>query len=235
MRVPVVVILGLTFLGALAACSSPFETSCAGVGYYALAIPISDRFGDPQALGATVTLTDGAYVEHDTASGSPLVIQAAGDRGGRTYDIRVSKPWYNDAVIKGVQTRGGGCVTGHENPSVTTTLPVTLALVPSAPAIRSVVLVPHHVLLDRTYTETFAFRPYVDANPGVSRAISWSISGDTGSVAFDAASGTVRYRCLPKSGYLMLYARSLVDARLVDSADVAVQGHPAATDDPPCS
>ena len=51
-----------------------------------------DTDGEPQALGATVTLVDGAYQETDTTYDDPLSIYAASDRGGRTYDIRVTKP-----------------------------------------------------------------------------------------------------------------------------------------------
>jgi hypothetical protein len=182
-----------------------------------------------------VTLIDGSYVEADQSYGDTLHILAAQDRGGRTYDIRVSKPYYKDATIKGVKTRGGGCVTGHENPPVTMTIPVVLELLPDAPPIRSLHVSRHHILLDRTYTETFAFKPYVDADPGVSRAVTWSLTGDTASVAFDKVTGTLKYRCLPNSGYLWVFARSVVDPRLLDSADVAVQGHPAATNDPACS
>jgi hypothetical protein len=229
-------LLSVAATAAIAACSNPLGPSgCAGVGYHALRITITDQYGDGQALGATVTLTDGSYQERDGSEFDPVTVWAAGERGGRTYDIRVSKPYYKDVVINGVKTRGGGCVTGHEDPPVTITVPVTLTLAQGAPPIRSLHLVPHHILLDRTYTESFAFRPYVDANPGVSRAVSWTLRGDTASVTFDAASGTLRYRCLPKSGFLWITARSLVDPKLVDSADVAVQGHPAATNDPACS
>jgi hypothetical protein len=53
-------------------------------------------------------------------------------------------------------------------------------------------------------------------------------------VAFDATTGSVTYRCLPKSGYLTVTATSVADSSVVACAAVAVQGHPATDNDPPC-
>jgi hypothetical protein len=60
------------------------------------------------------------------------------------------------------------------------------------------------------------------------------LAGDTGSVAFDATTGTVTYRCLPKSGHPTVTATSVADSSVVAGAAVAVQGHPATDNDPPC-
>ena len=238
MRLPLMTFVcpGLAVAGALVlgACSAPgfLDTTCAGVGYYAVQVDIRDQFGTPQALGAAVTLTDGSYRETDSTDFDPLSIRAAGERGGRTYDVAVSKRFYRDTVVRNVRAPGGGCVTGHERDPVTITIPVTLRL---APPLRGINLVPHHILLDRHNTTPFAFKAYFDANPDVSREVSWSIVGDTASVGFDTATGLLTYRCRPTSGYLTLTARSTVDPNVLDSADVAVQGHPAATNDPPCT
>jgi hypothetical protein len=134
-----------------------------------------------------------------------------------------------------VETRGGGCVTGHEKTPVTRTVPVVLTLAPGAPEVRSVRLLPPRILLDRApYPSVAVFTPYVDANAGTSRAIRWRLSGDTGSVIFDHATGTFQYRCLATSGYLTVSAISVADSSVVGTAQLAVQGHPAAPTDPPC-
>lgn len=227
-----------TLLSALvvASCEWPITTGCAGVGYYALRLTVRDALGNPQALGATVTLYDGAYREEARTNDDALTLYAASERGGRRYDIQVSKPHYADTWVRGVQTRGGGCVTGHENPPVTSTVPVVLALAAGAPAVRSVHLLPPRILLDRGPNRgTATFTPLVDADPAASRAIRWQITGDTGSVTFDRATGAIQYKCLARSGYLTVSAISVADSTVVGTAALAVQGHPAAPDDPPCS
>ena len=209
---------------------------CSGVGYWALQVAIRDAQGNPLALGATVTLYDGAYREQDSARYDPLTVYAAQERGGRRYDIQVAKRYYADAWVRGVEAPGGGCVTGREKTPVTRTVPVVLSLAPNAPAVREIHLLPPRILLDRApYPSAGTFTPYVDANVGVSRAIRWCIAGDTGSVDFDPATGTVRYRCRARSGALTISAISAVDSSVFGTAELAVQGHPATPSDAPCS
>ena len=234
-----------TSLGALLAallvltvgsCGWPLVSGCSGVGYYALQVPIRDLQGNPQALNATVTLYDGAYQVQASSREDPLTVYTAQDRGGRRYDIHVTKPYYADVWLRGVDTPGGGCVTGHESKPVTRVVPIVLTLAPGAPAVRSVHLLPPRVLLDRApYPSVGTFTPYVDANPGVSRAVVWRLTGDTSSVSFDSTTGIVRYRCHARSGVLTIRALSVADSVVVGSAMIAVQGHPAVPGDPPCS
>jgi hypothetical protein len=106
-------------------------------------VVVTDEFGEGLALGATATLTDGEYVEHDgDLYEDPRYILAAEERGGRTYDIRVSKQYYVDGVVRGVRAPGGGCVTGHESTPTTIDVPVVLHLPAGAPPVRSIHLVP---------------------------------------------------------------------------------------------
>ena len=212
---------------ALTSCDWPIVSGCAGVGYAALRIQVRDASGNPQALGATVTVYDGAYQAQSRSMYDTLAIEAAFERGGRPYDIQVAKPHYQDTWVRGVATRGGGCVTGHEVPPVTRVVPVTLSLVSSAPPVRSIHLLPPRILLDRGLTrEVGTFTAHIDTDANVSRDIRWRIEGDTASVFFDPRTGTVRYRCRSRSGYLTLTALSVVDSNVVGRAEVAVQGHP---------
>lgn len=229
--------LALAAVVLAAACSDMLGNSvkrvCGGVGYYALRVKVTDQYGRAQALGAVMTLHDGSYVERDSAADS-LGIWGADERGGRTYDIQVSKRWYNDAWARGVKTPGGGCVTADNVQTATVRLQLSLAT--GAPAVRSLHLVPNRVLLDRSpYISAFAFTPVIDADPGVAQSVSWRLTGDTASVGFDSLSGALTYRCRPQSGYLTIRAISRADTTVLDSAQVAVQGHPAASDDPPCA
>jgi hypothetical protein len=206
--------------------------ACAGISYSAVTVPIRDTFSRPQALGATVILHDGSYQESDTSIVDSLTVRAAEDRGGRTYDIHVTKPYYNDVWVRGVRAPGGGCVQSAPTPA---TVPVVMSLAPNAPTVRSIHLIPVHILLDRPpYRSAFAFTPVVDASPGTSQAVTWRLAGDTASVTFDPASGALTYRCLPKSGYLTIMAASVANPSVTANGDIAVQGHPAATSDPPC-
>jgi hypothetical protein len=221
---------------ALSGCDWAFPTGCAGVGYSAVRVTIRDQEGNPLALGSLVTLYDGDYREQDSSIYDPLSVYGAGERGGRTYDIQVSRRYYHDSWVRGVRAPGGGCVTGHEGTPVTITVPVVLVPRPDAPAVRAAHVLPPHILLDRPpYTGTVTFESFVDAGSGISRAVHWRITGDTGSVAFDPSTGTLRYRCLAKSGYITVIAQSQVDSTVIGMADVSVQGHPASQTDPPCS
>lgn len=232
MRNCLVVCFSLVAALVVVSCES-LTGGCAGVGYYALQVAIRDAQGNPQALGATVTIYDGSYSAQANSSYDALNVYAADERGGRKYDIQVSKPHYADVWMRGVKTPGGGCVTANEN--ATRLVPVVLTLAAGAPAVRSVHLLPPHILLDRApYQSVATFTPYVDANPGTSRAVRWRITGDTGSVVMDSTTGTFRYKCLARSGYLTITAISIADSSVMGTAALAVQGHPAATNDPPC-
>jgi hypothetical protein len=218
----------------LAACV-PITKDCADVGFTALMVTVRDQTGTPQALGATLTLYDGTYSETDTNMGiDSLRIGGAGDRGNRSYDVQVTKPYYNDAWVRDVYAPGTGCVNIGVGP-MTTTVPVTISLAPGAPPVRSLFLLPPQIELDRApHLSALVFLPYLDHDPGVSKAVSWRITGDTASVTFDTTTGTAYYRCLKTSGYLTVTARSVVDSTVFGTAKIEVQGHPAATDDPPC-
>jgi hypothetical protein len=120
------------------------EGNCDGVGYYPLDVTIRNSAGDSIALGATATLDDGSYHEVDSTLYNALEIPVANERGGRIYTIHVTKPLYTDAVAH-ARAPGGGCVTN----AVTDTVKIVLTPAPGAPGVRSIHLLPPHVLLDR--------------------------------------------------------------------------------------
>lgn len=229
---------GIAVIGVIASsCDhfwSPAEVVCAGVGYDAVRVEIRDTQGNPQALNAVVTLTDGAYVERDSSIYDPLSVRGAQERGGRTYDIVVSKPHYIDARVNRVKAPGGGCVQSGDNATIT--VPVVLTLANGVPAVRAVRLLPPRILIDRPpYNGTAAFTPYLDINQGLSRSVTWRVTGDTASVSFDPLTGKFQYRCLAKSGNITVTALSVADSTVIGTAVVAIQGHPATPTDPPCS
>ncbi len=204
---------------------------CAGVGYNALRVIITDQLGRPQATGAAVHIFNGAHEEVDSG-GDSLSISGAEEGRGFTYDIQVTKRYYQDAWVRGVSVPAGGWCP----PPITVDVPVQITLLPDAPPVRSIHVSPPWALLDRPpYQSSVTYRIVMDADPGVSQAVTWSVIGDTASAAFDQATGTFTYRCLPKSGYMTVTATSVVDTTVSGTASLAVQGHPAATNDPPCT
>lgn len=212
--------------------SSILGSDCAGVGYYTVKVTIRDQLGHAQALGATVMLVDGSYSETDSPYDT-LVAYGAEERGNRTYDIHVTKPFYNEVVVRGVRAPRLGC--GSSPGSSPILVPIVLSLAPNAPSLRSIYLVPNYSpLLDRGQS-TFTFTPIIDASPGASRVVLWSITGDTASAALDPATGTLTYRCRPTSGSLDVTATLAAMPSLSATQTVRVQGHPASTADPPCS
>lgn len=225
--------LGLLLLASLAAsaCKDFLIGSCGLVAYGpAFDVTIRDQMGNAQALGAVVTFSWDSNRFLDSTRTDSLNVLGGGP--GITYDITVTKRYYGDALVRGIYTPDLGC--GNPGPGLT--VPVALALVVGAPPVRSLYLLPPQVLLDRSPSSrsTQVFAPIVDASAGVSRKVRWSIAGDTGSVAFDATTGMLSYRCLAKSGYLTVTAASVADSTVIGTASVAVQGHPAASSDPPC-
>ncbi len=224
-NLPVAVVL-LSSALALSSWNCAFPTGC-NVGFDAVRVTVQDAQGNPIALGATVTLFDGTWSEVDSSIYDPLAIHGAQDRNGRTYDIKVAKPHYNDTWVRGVRVSGGGCSS--------VTVPVVLSVASGAPAVRALRLLPPRLLLDRApYNSAGTFTPYLDADVNVSRDVYWRIAGDTASVDFDPVTGTLRYRCRARSGYLTVTALSVADSSVVGHAELAVQGHPAAANDPPC-
>lgn len=211
----------------LSSCKEITGSGCIVAYPAAFDVTIRDQEGRSQALGSVVTFTWGSNRYLDSTLTDSLNVRGGGP--GVSYDIQVAKRYYRDTLVSGAYSRDLGC--GNAGPGVT--VPVVLSLVAGAPPVRSLYLLPPGVLLDRG-KPPFAFAPVLDANTGLSRSVRWSIAGDTGSVTFDAASGTLTYRCLPKSGYLTMTATSLADSSVAATAAVAVQGHPAASNDPPC-
>jgi hypothetical protein len=216
---------------ALSACGSIVGVDRCNLMAYppAFDVTVRDQAGAPQALGAVVTFTWASNRYQYSTLDDSVNVRAGGP--GTAYEIQVSKRYYNDASAHNVYTPDLGC--GRAGAVVT--VPIVLSLVPGSPAVRSLYVLPQRRTLDRGGDGKYAFASVVDANVGTSHAVRWSLTGDTASVALDAATGILTYRCLSKSGYLTLTATSVADSTIFASAAVAVQGHPAATNDPPCS
>jgi Bacterial Ig-like domain (group 2) len=213
--------------GAIVACSAE-KTSpnpgCAhaGVGPGGIAgvviqgpgldLQVRDPFGRGQAIGTTAVVrrTDGALTPIDVAD--TLNIRAVYGLDG-TFDVTLTRPFYEDAAIANVAvsyTRDG-CLN-------VTTIPVTLHLAPGAPALRAITILGAE-FLDHPGA-TAHLRPYFDANPGVSTAVTWQVS-DT-SIATIDANGVVTAKCTKSGGTAKVTVSSVVDPSVTSSLNMSV-------------
>jgi hypothetical protein len=219
---------------ALSACEKNIlsVSSCVGIIPDAFAVTVRDQAGAPQALGAIAKFIRASNSIPYESQGDSVII--LGGYANFTYDIQVTKAYYVDTIVHGLFTKPiDSCGDAGRVP---VTVPVVLTLAPGAPPVRSVFALASGVELDRSpAAQMITFTPFVDANPGLSRAVTWRITGDTGSVTFNPANGAVGYRCLPKSGKVTVTASSVADSTVSGGASIEIQGHPAADSDPPCS
>ena len=205
-----------TILVSLTACGGAADDACtpivAGVVISdgAIDVSIRNRAGRGEAIGAVVTAS--------TASGS--VSGRLGDtvhvfvgNGPGPFQVHVSKPFYRDTTISNVVAAGGTCGFGN-----TIALPVTIGLAAGAPPMRSVALLGAGFLA--TPGSQLHLVPYVDADPGVSTAVTWQIS-DTTLARVDAA-GTVTAKCSVHGGADTVTATSVTDPTVRGQAPIGV-------------
>lgn len=217
---------------ALSGCALTGTGDCEMFAAPMLTVEIRDAQGRAQAVGSTITLVTGEARFPQLLREDSLRTMYYQTAGASIVDVVVSKPYYQDVVVRNVKVNAKSCADRNARP---VTLPVVLTLQPDAPVVRAVHLLPPRVLLDRApYTTTYTFTALVDANPGVTTAVRWRLDGDSSGVTLDAQTGTVRYRCQRTSTYPRLQAVALADTTVVGTADLAIQGHPAAVNDPPC-
>lgn len=151
--------------------STCFDLSAPGVAVAAPGIDLSlrDRNGHGLALGSTVTTTGtgGVGPVHNQDTVNVLVFNTSG-----TFTVNVSEPFYRDTSIANIVVTSDAC-----GRVVTRKLGATLELVPNAPAFRSVNIV-GALFLDQPGAKD-TLHAYFDADPQVSRAVSWRISDTT--------------------------------------------------------
>jgi hypothetical protein len=122
---------------ALSACGSIVGVDRCDVAYPpAFDVTVRDQGGAPQALGAIVTFTWASNRYQASTLDDSVNVRAGGP--GTTYEIRVSKRYYNDASVHNVYTPDLGC--GRAGAVVT--VPIVLSLVPGSPAVRSLYVLP---------------------------------------------------------------------------------------------
>ena len=189
----------LTLLAALApgllaiavACGGSKEDPCLpiapGVAVYAPGIDlvVRDAQGRGMALGDTAITYRGA-TDSVVIVAIDTLHALAGFGAPGTYAVRLKRPYYRDVVLQGVTVPQGQC-----GGAVTQQVPVTLELVPGAPALRSVAVFGAGFLASPgAHTQLVA---RFDADPSVSTTVTWRLKDST--VAQVDAAGLLTAKC----------------------------------------
>ncbi len=186
--------------------------ACALPGWSSIVAEVRDAEAQPTAIGATVTITKEGYEASSVGFGDPLQVYV-GDSEGGTFDVKVTKPYYDGATVEDVEVVTDECGYGD-----TVTVEVTLTLQPDAPPVRQVVVSPSDIGLGGGYSiqET----AYVEADPSVLKEVVWS--SDDESVATVSADGTITGVCRDTYGETLITATSVADPSKSDSVGVTV-------------
>ncbi len=179
---------------------------------------VRDHRGRPAAFGASVVVRgDGPETSADgTTPLDSLRIHVRVPRAGR-YTVRIAKQGYRPVVLRDVPAPLDPYCN---SPTPVDTPTVTLELLPGAPAVRSVVVLPAHLAFGAP-DESSRLRALVDADPGVSHSVRWT-SIDT-TVATVTADGIVRGRCQPTTRHTYVTAAAVAAPHVQGRARVSVE------------
>jgi hypothetical protein len=197
-------LVGLLGIGACK--GRELETECIGTGGPSVLVEVRGPDGSPTAIGTTVVIRDGTFV--DTGGAWDELRVGAGERRPGHYQVEVFKPGYERVILRDVMAPGD-TVCNYAEP--TDIRAITLKPLPGAPPVRSIVVLPNSSAMVGP-GDTIRLRAVVDAAPGVSRAVRWS-SSDT-AAATVSPSGLLTARCLPASKDVVITAVSVADPKV---------------------
>ena len=186
--------------------------ACPDIGWYPVAVEVRDADGEPTAIGATATLTKGGYRATGLGFGDPLRL-TVGDSVGGTFDLEVTKPYYDAATVESIEVVTDECGIGE-----TVTVAVTLALQADAPPVRQVVVQPYGIGLGSGYSSQET--AYVEADSGVSKEVVWRSEDE--SVATVTADGVITGVCRDTPGETLITATSVADSSKSGAIRVSV-------------
>lgn len=194
-RAPLAFLLALApaLLAIAVACGGSKDDPCLpiapGVAVFAPGIDlvVRDAQGRGMALGDTVMTYRGS--DSLQSVGFDTLHAFAGFGVPGTYAVRVKRHYYLDAVIPSVAVPAAQC-----GGPVTQQVPVTLALAPGAPALRSIAVFGGGFLAAPGATTRVVAR--FDADPSVPTTVTWRLSDS--SVATIDATGLLTAKCTTK-------------------------------------
>lgn len=184
-----------------------------GVAIYTpgIDLQIRDPFGHGQAMGTTAVIqrSDGAV---DPSYASDTVNLVDRDNMTGTFNVTLRRPYYLETTINGIRVTPEGCgVHGI-------TVPVTMQLAPGAPALRSIVLLGQQ-LLGGAGSQAHLVA-YFDANPDVTRDLTWQVSDTT--LASVDSNGVVSWKCTKNGGTVTVTATSVYDGHTSGSVQIGI-------------
>ena len=206
-KVIVSTIASIALAGALVACrhdepgASCYGPLINGVVAYSPGIDllVRDVHGRGVAYGTRVSVYSGT--DSMTTTGTDTLHIRAGFLFAGNFKVRVQRPFYQEVVLPNVTVVAGECNV------VVTSVPVTLALSPGAPAIRSLAVFGADFLyapgVQRQLTARF------DADANVPTIVNWRLSDTT--VARIDATGLVTSKCTLAGGVYTVTAVATVD------------------------
>jgi hypothetical protein len=173
---------------------------------------VRDPFGVAQAIGTTVVARkSGSDAPFLVVVEDTLNINTAYNAAG-TFTVTLTRPYYRDATVANVSVTPQGCIVN------TTTVPVSLELAPGAPPLRAIAVV-GGAFLDHPGAQA-ALVAHFDADPGVSRDVTWQVSDAT--LASVDANGVVTAKCTKAGGTVKVTATSAVDASITSFINLGV-------------
>src|SRR5690348_13968950 len=173
------------------ACGGSMDDPCLpiapGVAVYAPGIDLVVRYarGPGAALGDTAITYRGS-ADSVVRVGFDTLHVLAGFGAPGTYAVRLKRPYYRDLVLPSVTVPQGQC-----GGAVTQQVPVTLELMPGAPALRSVAVFGAGFLA--TPGAQLQLTARFDADPSVPTTVTWRLKDST--VARVDASGLLTAKC----------------------------------------
>lgn len=174
-------------------------------------LQVRDSYGQGEAIGTTATVTRAGSEPMQVNVADTLHIYTAYDVTG-DFSVKLSRPYYQDVTIAKVTVVPNGCLVA------TTAVPVTMQLVPGAPPLRALDVAGAAYLGDpRAQAQLIA---HFDADPGVSRAVTWSVS-DTKLATIDA-NGVITAACPNAGGTVKASATSVATPTVSGSASMSV-------------
>lgn len=194
-RAPFVLLVALApgLLALALACSGSKEDPCLptlpGVAVFqpGIDLVVRDASGRGEALGDTVITYRGSDSVRTVGFDTLHALAGFGVPG--TYAVRVKRRYYVDAVIASVIVPTAQC-----GGPVTQQVPVSLALAPGAPALRSIDVFGGGFLAAPGATTRVVAR--FDADPSVPTTVTWRLSDS--SVATVDATGLLTAKCTTK-------------------------------------
>ena len=193
--------------------------TCTGTGGPSVMVEVRDPQGRPAALGTSIAIQDGSFVDSVLGTMAYGAHVGAGERRPGTYEVRLYKPGYKPVVLHGVGAPAKNVACAYATP--TDVRRVTLELLPKAPAVRSVVVLPTGAGLGGPRYSVLATAT-VDANDGISRAVIWRSSDESVLRAIRTSDTTAMLCPRSKSGTVTVSATSVADRSVSGSSVVTV-------------